>query len=63
VLEALPMIARGEDIARAGGMPEEVIQRNLSRAIDRMTNLCTIESGVIALEYVRYRTRLIRGTM
>ena len=62
ILEMMPLIARGEDMTRGSGMEEDMLHQHLSRAIDRAANLANIASGVVALEYLRHRTRLIRGT-
>ncbi len=61
VFEVLPVIARGEDMTRSGGMSDEEIQRHLERAFDRASNLSSIAIGIIALEYLRFRTHLVRG--
>jgi hypothetical protein len=62
VLDSLPLIARAEDMTRSAGLGEDIIQRNQTRAFERIANLSSIESGVVALEYMRYRTHLLRGT-
>ena len=58
VLGQLAPVSRTEDIARAKGIAEDGFQRNLARALDRIANLTGIESGTVALEYLRYRARL-----
>ena len=61
VLELLPMVARAEDMGRAAGQAEEIIQKNVGRTLERMASYCAIESGIIGLEYARYRARVLGG--
>lgn len=61
VLEQLASLARAEEAARAAGGDDEMMQRQLARVLERLASLTSIDSGTIALEYVRYRARLLGG--
>lgn len=61
ILDYLPALYRAEDTSRTAGIPEEVLQRHLSRALDRLSTITGIDSGVIGLEYLRYRARVLGG--
>jgi hypothetical protein len=63
LLEQVPLLARAEDIARAGGSADEQIQRLLARAMERLASISGIDSGAVALEYLRYRARLLGGML
>ncbi|HEX2948589.1 MAG TPA: hypothetical protein VHV83_03320, partial [Armatimonadota bacterium] len=60
-IDQLQIIARAEDISRAVGMPDDVLQKNIARSIDRISSLSGIESGAIALDYLRLRSRILGG--
>lgn len=55
LLELLPLLARAEDASRIAEIPDDLLQRYLARAIDRLASLSNIDSGIVALEYLRLR--------
>jgi len=59
ILDSLALIARAEESARAKRMAEEVLQRALGRALDRVGSLTGTDSALIGIEYLRI---LERGT-
>ncbi|MHB9026949.1 MAG: J domain-containing protein [Armatimonadota bacterium] len=61
VLNELADISSAEDDLRAAGQSEDVLQRQLARVIDRLSNLTGIESGVISLHYLQFRATRIGG--
>ncbi|HEY3375876.1 MAG TPA: J domain-containing protein [Armatimonadota bacterium] len=61
IVEQLPSLARTEDQARAAGAADDTLQRNLARALERLASLSGMESAVVALEYLRYRARMLGG--
>ena len=63
VQDQLQQLARAEETSRASGVSEDLVQRFLARAIERLSHYTGIESGVIGLEYLQYqyRTRLLGG--
>ncbi len=62
VLDALGVIARAEDAARAAGAADEPLQHRIADALERIGSLTGIDSTVIGLEYVRLRTQTNGGT-
>lgn len=61
ILDSLALIARAEESARAKRMAEEVLQRALGRALDRVGSLTGTDSALIGIEYLRIRERGIGG--
>ena len=61
ILAALPFVSRAEDMSRAAGSEEEIIQKNIGRLLERIASSSTVDSSVIGLEYMRYRTRQMGG--
>ncbi|MHB0938759.1 MAG: J domain-containing protein [Armatimonadota bacterium] len=57
ILDSLAMIARTEAAARARNMPEDLMQRALGRALDRVGSLTGTDSALIGVEYLRIRDR------
>lgn len=57
VLAQAARIAGSEAQVRAAGGNGELLQRNLARALDRIASLTGIDSGVVALEYLRVQAQ------
>jgi len=55
VLEQVAVLYEAEQAARARGMADEPLQRQIVKVLERMSSQTTIDSGVIAIEYERYR--------
>jgi hypothetical protein len=62
VLEQVAVVLRLEDASNTAGVPEESTQRHVARAIDRIASLSGIESGAVALEFLRQRVGMSRTT-
>lgn len=60
IFEQLPLLSQSEELARASATPEEEIQRGVGKVLERIGTLTSIDCGVVALEYLRYR-RLLGG--
>lgn len=58
VIEQVSVVLRLEDASHAAGVPEDVTQRHIARAIDRIASLSGIESGTVALQYLRLRVSM-----
>lgn len=61
ILDSLAMIARAEAAARARNMPDDLLQRALGRALDRVGSLTGTDSALIGIEYLRFRDRGAEG--
>lgn len=61
LLEQLPVIARAEDISRAAGNTDDTFQRSLARALERLASVTGVDVNIVALEYIRYRARVLGG--
>lgn len=55
LFDQLPLLSRAEDASRTAGIADDQLQRYLARAIDRVASLANIDSGIVALEYLRLR--------
>lgn len=61
IVNSLPFVSRAEDMAYAAGSKENLIQKNVGRLLERIASSSNVDSAVIGLEYVRYRTRHMGG--
>lgn len=61
LLEQLLVVARAEDISRAAGNTDETFQRSLARALERLASITGVEVNIVAVEYMRYRARVLGG--
>jgi len=55
VLEQVAVVLNLEEMSLLAGVSAEVTQRHVARAIDRIASLSGIDSGAVALEYLRHR--------
>jgi hypothetical protein len=55
VLSQVAVALQLEEVSRVAGVSEDVTQRHVARAIDRIASLSGIDSGAVALEYLRMR--------
>ncbi|OPZ80400.1 MAG: hypothetical protein BWY76_03372 [bacterium ADurb.Bin429] len=55
VLEQVTVLLHLEETSLQAGVSNEVTQRHVARAIDRIASLSGIDSGAVALEYLRLR--------
>jgi hypothetical protein len=60
VLDLLPAVVRVEERARLAGEGDDQCVRNLSRVLERLGNLASVDAGVIGLEYLRFK-RMMGG--
>jgi hypothetical protein len=63
IIDSLALIVRAEESARARRMADEVIQRALGRALDRVGSLTGTDSALIGIEYLRLRERVTEGSV
>lgn len=61
ILDSLLMISDTEDKARAKRMPEDLFNRALGRALDRVGSLTGTDSALIGVEYLNLRIRQGKG--
>jgi curved DNA-binding protein CbpA len=61
VLQQIGVVMELEETARQAGMGEEVTQRHVARMLDRIASLSNIESGVLALTYLRLLNEKLTG--
>ena len=55
IIDSLMLIAKTEDAARGKKMPDDLLQRALARALERVGSLTGTDSALIAIEYLRMR--------
>ena len=61
LLEQIFHVVRGEETMRAGRASEEVLQRLVAKAIDRLAILVGVDSAVVGMEYHRTKIRFSGG--
>jgi len=61
VLDLLALIARAEVNLRRSSMPEDLQERALARALDRVGSLTGIDAAITGIEYLRIRERTTPG--
>jgi hypothetical protein len=61
LLDQIIHVVRGEETMRANRASEEVLQRMVAKAIDRLAILVGVDSAVVGMEYHRTKIRFIGG--
>jgi|GEM_PF-1410397 len=61
ILDSLALVARAEETARGRRMADDLLQRALGRALDRVGSLTGTDSALIGIEYLRIRGERVNG--
>jgi len=61
ILDSLALVARAEESARARRMGDDLLQRALGRALDRIGSLTGTDSALIGIEYLRICGERVNG--
>lgn len=61
VLAQLTELSRLEDLSRGAALPDDTLQKNLARGLEKIANTSSVDATVIALEYLQFRARHMGG--